>query len=141
MLQKTAYPFFRFLIIVFLCCNLLLTGCNYNEAPEKTNDLEFTVVSGTDIPTELQDLIAERQENSFELTFSDNSCLYVIKGYGKQESGGYSIVVHDFYQSGDQLVFDTELFGPKKDEPVSDSPSYPYIVIKTEYRENPVVFR
>lgn len=141
MLQKTAYPFFRFLIIVFLCCNLLLTGCNYNEAPEKTNDLEFTVVSGTDIPTELQDLIAERQENSFELTFSDNSCLYVIKGYGKQASGGYSIVVHDFYQSGDQLVFDTELFGPKKDEPVSDSPSYPYIVIKTEYRENPVVFR
>ena len=141
MLHQFSHPFLRFGILVFLCGNLYFTGCSRTEAPEKTNDLEFTVVSGTDIPEELQTLIAERQENAFELTFSDKSCLYVIKGYGKQPSGGYSIVIHDFYQSNDQLVFDTELFGPKKDEPVSDSPSYPYIVIKTEYRENPVVFR
>lgn len=141
MLHQFSHPFLRLGILVFLCCYLCFTGCSNNEAPEKTNDLEFTVVSGTDIPEELQTLIAERQENAFELTFSDQSCLYVIKGYGKQASGGYSIVIHDFYQSNDQLVFDTELFGPKKDEPVSDSPSYPYIVIKTEYRENPVIFR
>lgn len=141
MLHQFSHPFLRLGILVFLCCHLCFTGCSNQAAPEKTNDLEFTVVSGTDIPEELQILIAERQENAFELTFSDQSCLYVIKGYGKQASGGYSIVIHDFYQSNEQLVFDTELFGPKKDETVSDSPSYPYIVIKTEYRENPVVFR
>lgn len=141
MLHRFNYPFLRLGILIFLCCYLLLTGCSQSEAPEKTKDLDFTVVSGTDIPEELQNLIQERQENSFELTFSDNSCLYIIKGYGKQTSGGYSITVNDFYQSDDQLVFDTDLFGPKKDEKVSESPSYPYIVIKTEYRENPVVFR
>lgn len=141
MLHEFTHPILRLCILASLCCYLCLTGCSHKDAPEKTKDLEFTVVSGTDIPEELQNLIAERQENAFELTFSDNSCLYVIKGYGKQASGGYSIVVHDFYQSNEELVFDTELFGPKKDEPVSDSPSYPYIVIKTEYRENPVVFR
>ena len=141
MLHEFTHPILRFCILASLCSYLCLSGCSYKDAPEKTNDLEFTVVSGTDIPEELQNLIAERQENAFELTFSDNSCLYVIKGYGKQASGGYSIVVHDFYQSDEELIFDTELFGPKKDEPVSDSPSYPYIVIKTKYRENPVVFR
>lgn len=141
MLHPFSHPFLRLGILIFLCCHLFLTGCSKSETPEKTCDLEFTVVAGTDIPKELQTLIEERQENAFELTFSDQSCLYVIKGYGKKPSGGYSIVIHDFYQSDDQLVFDTELFGPKKEEPVSDSPSYPYIVIKTEYRENPVIFR
>lgn len=131
----------RLSMVLSLCLCLLFTGCSKNDAPKKANALEYTVVAGTDIPEELHELIKERQENAFELTFSDNACLYIIKGYGKQSSGGYSIVVHDFYQSDDCLVFDTELFGPKKDEPVSGTPSYPYIVIKTEYRENPVVFR
>lgn len=131
----------RFSTISFLLLCLILTGCERNDAPKKTNPLEFTVVSGTDIPDELQTLIKERKKNAFELTFSDNSYLYIIKGYGQQDSGGYNIVVNDFYQSDDCLVFDTELFGPKKDEKVSDAISYPYIVIKTEYRENPVVFR
>lgn len=141
MLYHINRSFLRFNVIFFLIFCLFLTGCERNDTPEKTNPLEFTVVSGTDIPEELQTLIKERQKNAFELTFSDNSYLYVIKGYGQQDSGGYSIVVNDFYQSDDCLVFDTELFGPKKDEKVSDAVSYPYIVIKTEYRENPVVFR
>lgn len=141
MLRKMNYPSLRFYILIFLCCCLSLAGCSHNDAPEKTKDLDFTVVSGTDIPEELQNLIQDRQENPFELTFSDKACLYIIKGYGKQKSGGYNIVVNDFYQSGDELVFDTDLFGPKADEKISESLSYPYIVIKTKYLENPVVFR
>lgn len=127
--------------ILLFCFCILLSGCNKNASPKKTNPLEYTVTSGSDIPDDLQKLINERQKNAFELTFSDNSYLYIVKGYGRQESGGYSIVIHDFYQADTELVFDTELFGPKKDEPVSGSPSYPYIVIKTEYRENPVIFQ
>lgn len=119
---------------------LTMTGCSKNEAPEKLEDIDFTVVSGTDIPGDLQELINTRQENSFELTYSDGSCLYIAKGYGTQETGGYSIVVNDFYRSDDSLVFDTELFGPKKDDEFSKTPSTPYIVIKTEFREEPVVF-
>lgn len=140
MLRLFNYPILRFSILLLFCC-LHFTGCSHSEAPEKTNDLDFTVVSGTDVPEELQNLILDRQENSFELTFSDQASLYIIKGYGKQKSGGYNIVVNDFYQSGDQLVFDTDLFGPKTDEKISESPSYPYIVIKTKYLENPVIFR
>ncbi len=136
------HRFFLFLCSIFLLSSCLtLTGCEKEEALKKTNSLEFTIVTGTDIPEELQSLIKERQKEAFELTFSDNSYLYVIKGYGQQDSGGYNIVVNDFFQSDDCLVFDTELFGPKQNETVSSTPTYPYIVIKTEYRENPVVFR
>ncbi len=118
-----------------------LSGCGKNTKPAKTNDVDFTVVSAGDVPEELNKLIKERKKNPFELTFSDNASLYIVKGYGKQPTGGYSITVNDFYQSNDDLVFDTELFGPKKDDAFSTLPSYPYIIIKTEFRENPVVFR
>lgn len=136
---RHSLPVFLLLCFFFIC--FLLIGCGKSDSLPKTNALDYTIVSGSDIPDELQELIKERCKNAFELTFSDHSCLYVVKGYGKQTSGGYSIVVHDFYQSDQELVFDTELFGPKKDTSVSSSPSYPYIVIKTEYRENPVVFQ
>lgn len=91
-----------------------LSGCGRNTKPAKTNDVDFTVVSAGDVPEELNKLIKERKKNPFELTFSDNASLYIVKGYGKQPTGGYSITVNDFYQSNDDLVFDTELFGPKR---------------------------
>ena len=119
---------------------LLLTSCKHQDAPEKTDSLDFTVVSGTDIPEDLAELIKSRQKEPFEMTYSDNSFLYIVKGFGKQSGGGFHIVVNDFYQSRDGLVFDAELFGPQEGEPVSGKASYPYIVIKTEYRDEPVTF-
>lgn len=128
------------LISLIICFSVCLAGCEKETRPAKIGKLEYTVVAGSDIPQELKKLIEERKKKSFELTFSENSCLYVVKGYGKQKSGGYSIKINEFYQAKDTLVLDTELYGPKKDQKVSEQASYPYIVIKTEYREEPVTF-
>ena len=128
------------MILMVLCLSIFLTGCEKETRPAKIGKMEYTVVAGSDIPQELKKLINERKKNAFELTFSENSCLFVVRGYGKQKSGGYSIKINEFYQAKDTLVLDTELFGPKKDEKISEQPSYPYIVIKTEYREEPVTF-
>ena len=129
------------LFILFLVPFIFFTaGCSRNEPPTKTEELDFTIVSGTDIPGDLKELIQNRQKEPFELTYTDGSCLYVVKGYGKQKGGGFNIIVNDFYLSEDCLVFDAELFGPKPDEEVSGKASYPYIVVKTEYREEPVIF-
>lgn len=129
-----------FLLILVTLSIVWLSGCSHKDAPEKTDAIDFTVVAGTDIPDDLKELIQQRQKEAFELTYADESCLYVVKGFGKQPSGGFNIVVNDFYLSTDCLVFDAELFGPKEGEEVSGKPSYPYIVVKTEYREEPVVF-
>lgn len=140
-MQKSSdHPHVRIAILLILCFCLVFMGCERESRPAKIGKLEYTVVAGSDIPQELKKLINERKKKSFELTFSENACLYVTKGYGKQKSGGYSIKINEFYQAKDTLVLDTELFGPKKDQEVSDQPSYPYIVLKTEYREEPVTF-
>lgn len=141
-IKNTRKRFFQSLITVsFLFIGIFLfCGCKKEEYP-KDKSIDYTIVIGADIPKELQKIIKERKKQNFQLTYSDGSCLYLVKGYGTQNSGGYNIKINDFYQSKDYLVLNTDLFGPKKDAKVSDNASYPYIVIKTEYRDNTVIFQ
>lgn len=128
------------LLFILVFPLFLISGCEKKEE-EKTSPVDFTVVNDSDIPKELKKLIKERRKNPFELSFSDGSYLYVVKGYGKQQTTDYSIIVNDFYMSEDTLVFDTDLTGPEKDNNSPQKPSYPYIVIKTKYIENSIVFK
>ena len=130
--------FYRMMTVIILTC-IMLCGCSKENPPDKIADADFTVITGSDIPEELQSLLNERKKNPFSLTFTDQSYLYVVRGYGKQSCGGYKITVNDFCKREDGLYFDTELFGPKSDNPDERS-SYPYIVIKTEYVDLPVSF-
>jgi len=119
-----------------------LSGCTVNgDNGNKVRDLDFTVVADTDIPQELKQIIAEKQQSPFKLTYSDDKNLYIVVGYGKQASGGYSIAVNDLYLTDNSIVLDTELIGPEKGENTGTEPSYPFIVIRTEMSELPVVFQ
>ena len=119
-----------------------LSGCTGNgDNGDKVRDMDFTVVADTDIPQELKQIIAEKQQSPFKLTYSDDKNLYIVVGYGQQASGGYSIAVNDLYLTDNSIVLNTELIGPEKGENTGGEPSYPFIVIKTEMSELPVVFQ
>lgn len=131
----------KYLVLtLFLYGIFCLTGCSKKTENEKVKSIDFTVVTEEDIPEDLLEIIEPRKEVPFQLTFSDQSYLYIVKGYGKQDTGGYNIVVNDFYQTADGLYLDTELFGPAADETVDARISYPYIVLKTELIDLPVTF-
>ncbi len=129
-----------FILILLLCATVCLNGCDEKDSAEKVKTIDYTVVPAEDIPEDLLEIIEPRKEVPFQLTFSDQSYLYIIRGYGKQNTGGYNIVINDFYQTKDGLYLDTELFGPAADETVDGRISYPYIVIKTELIDLPVTF-
>ena len=76
----------------------------------------------------------------FKTTYELDGDLYIVRGYGEQETGGYSICIRDLYLTSNAILFDTELVGPRKGEQVSSGPSYPYIVIKTEKRDESTIF-
>lgn len=135
---KKALAAVFFLWVVLANC---LAGCTRNDAPEKLRDLEFTVVGDGEVPEELKNIIGEKQAAPFKLTYSDGQGLYIVQGYGEQETGGYSIAVRQLYLTEDSIVFDAELIGPEKGEDGGTEKSYPYIVVKTELLENPVVFQ
>ena len=44
------------------------------------------------------------------------------------------------YLTDDNIVIDTSLLGPEPSDKENAQPSYPYIVVKTEYLEQTVTF-
>lgn len=108
------------------------------EEGERT-PLEYTIVETAELPQSAQELIQEKKENEFQITYQKGDILYLIRGYGKQMSGGYSVQVAELSASSTTIFFKTRLIGPEK-EKQSGAPSYPYIAVKTDYREEPVIF-
>ena len=89
-----------------------LGGCGIGTSETtRLRDLEFTIISEERLPDELKSLIAERQ-----------------------------IAVNDLYLTDNSIYISTSLLGPSPEDRVGTAPSYPFIVVKTEYLDKTVVF-
>ena len=120
---------------------ILASGCTIRkEDTEKLRDIDFTVVESEDVPEDLRDIIQEKQENETKLFYADEGYLYVVRGYGKQDTSGYSVEVRDCYETENTICVETNLLGPPKGEEIVDKPTYPCVVIKMEYSEKDVIF-
>lgn len=119
----------------------LLSGCSVREGNDtKVSDLEYTIVEEADLPEELRGMIEEKKAADFKISHETGGELYIVRGYGERDTGGYSIGIQSFYLTANAIIFDTELVGPRKGETVVKSPSYPYIVIKLPSREETIIF-
>lgn len=130
--------------IPFLLCLVLmlpiLSSCGIIRIEEaERRPLEYTVINPREIPEELLPLIEGKKEKEFQMTYQNKEDFYLIKGYGRQMTGGYSIQVEELSLSENAVFFRTKLLGPSEDNP-GNEPSYPYIVVKTRHREEPVQF-
>lgn len=122
-------------------CGLLFTGCKSQEADiKKLKDLEFTVVEDADVPAQLMEVINEKKKDPFKITYTNEGSLYIVVGYGQQPTGGYSIAVNDLFLTSNAIYIDTNLIGPSEKDFVANAITYPYVVIKTEYMDERVVF-
>lgn len=129
------------LLFMIVITGLGFTGCKTESTDiKKIKDLEYTVVEDADLPGELKEIIDEKKENPFKLSYSNKDYLYIVVGYGKQNSGGYSISVEDLYLTSNAIYFDTNLIGPSQDELVTSGITYPYIVVKLEFMDKLIVF-
>lgn len=128
-------------IIMTALLTVVFTGCTLlSEERVKLKDLEFTVLGEEKIPEELKSIIEEKKSEPFKLTYSDRDYLYICIGYGEQSTGGYSIAVNELYLTDSSIYVNVELLGPDPSEKSNPTPSYPYIVIKTEFLEQTVIF-
>ena len=119
-----------------------LSGCSVSrEDKDKVRDLEFQVAAQGELPQELSKLIAQKVSQPFKLTYTDSQNLYIAVGYGAQPTGGYSISVKELYLTENSIILQTELMGPEKGEDPGTEQSFPYIVLRTELLEEPVVFQ
>jgi hypothetical protein len=134
--------FIVFLFLTILFTAIGLTACKTeNTDIKKLKDLDFTVVEDADLPGELKEIIDEKKAEPFKLTYTNKDNLYIVVGYGKQNSGGYSIQVNELYLTKNAIYINTNLIGPSKEDMVSQGITYPYVVVKLELREERVVFK
>jgi hypothetical protein len=128
-------------ILPMILSMVLLCGCSVqSDDNKKLNDLEFTVISQDEIPKELAAQIEEEKADEVKLTYSDNENLYIARGYGEQETGGYSISVDEVYETENAVFFKTSLIGPAAGEKTDNNASYPCVVIKMKLIDKNVVF-
>ncbi|MBQ7360261.1 MAG: protease complex subunit PrcB family protein [Lachnospiraceae bacterium] len=128
------------LLVALLSCTLLC-GCSIiGQSDDKVKDLEFTVISEERLGDELKEIIEQRKEEPFKLTYHDGDYLYLVVGYGKQSTGGYSIAVDELYLTEDAIKVRTTLLGPGPEDAKTETPSYPYIVLKTMFLDKTVLF-
>lgn len=130
------------LFAILLCCVLMMTGCeSFGRKETKIRDLEFVVLHESAIPENLMETLEEMKKESFTYVYSDREYLYICVGYGEQKHSGYSIAVDALYLSDKAIHAETTLIGPDKEKLKRDTPSYPYIVLKTDFLEQTVIVR
>ena len=128
-------------VVIFLL-TIQISGCEGNyKGSEKGLNLEYTVLGETKIPEEFLSQIEEKKAEKFELTYRDNEYLYIAKGFGEQKTSGSSISVTNLTCEDQTIYFESKLVIPQGKENINCISSFPYIVIKTELIDFPVVFR
>ncbi len=129
-----------FFIAICVCVGFF--GCKIeNSGDKKVQDLDFTVLKEREVPPDILSMIDEKKQEAFQFTKTSGPYTYLVVGYGKQNTSGYSIQVEDVYLGENAIYVKTALLGPKKDEAVSEVETFPYVVVKIEARDETVVFK
>lgn len=126
------------ILLLFLC-----SGCS-NGAKKERYEVNYTVCDKTKLPDELSRIIDEKKQNSFKISYVDNSYMYIAVGYGERNRADYRVVVEDLYTTDSAVYMSTNLFTenlPRAEGEVSGEGSmYPYIVVKCERYDLPVIY-
>ena len=91
----------------------LLAGCQGSTAGEQV-PVAFSVEEERTLPAALRQAIKENEAREIRMTFEDGDDLYLIRGYGEQKTGGYSIAVDACTEDEEKLYRTTRLIGPER---------------------------
>ena len=127
------------LMVLFLTTACVLSGCSASgEEDGEWEKVEFTVVDPHGLPEELLDVIEENKDREIRMAYEDGEDLYLVRGYGKQNSGGFSIAGKECVEKEEVIRLETQLIGPESPEGLPKDPSCPYLVIKMEMSDKQV---
>lgn len=103
-------------------------------------DMDFTVCEEGRLPAELVEIINEKKSAPFKLTFTTREYMYIVVGYGAQQRGGCAVTVNALYRTSQAVYIDTNLIGSEGESIKIDGMTYPYVAVKCENQNLPVVY-
>ena len=102
-------------LLCVLLLALLPAGCQFIRIEEgERTPLEYTIVKQEEIPEEISELMEQKKKKVFQMTYQVGDIRYLMKGYGEQLTGGYSIQVEEVSESENAVFCKTRLIGPEK---------------------------
>ncbi len=140
------YVLTLFLVLVLLGMTPMLCACGtrdvngIGQAEKEQTDMDFTVCEAGRLPAELVELIESKKAEPFRLTFMTREYMYIVVGYGAQPRGGCSVTVNELYRTEDAVHIKTNLVGVEGETIRIDGMTYPYVAVKCENQNLPVVY-
>jgi hypothetical protein len=148
---------FRYICVIFVLAAGLyaVSGCLYigasgdeteagveasEEDEEVRTDIEFTVCEEGRLPKELVEIIESKKAQPFRLTFTTRDYMYIVVGYGAQQRGGCAVTVNQLYRTEQAVHIDTNLVGVEGETIKIDGMTYPYVAVRCENQNLPVVY-
>ena len=101
---------------------MLLASCRITDVSVKPGDF----------PPEIDQILRKKKESAFQMAYESGDDLYILRGYGKQKSGGFSIQIEEVSKSENAVFVRTKLVGPAAKEEQKGAASCPYVVLKTK---------
>lgn len=123
---------------------MMVTSCGEKQKPKRTyesmQDAVYEIVSGSNVPHKVNEKIFKERDKGFGFSYRDNEGMYIAFGFGRQNTGGFSIQLAAVKENEDEILIEAKLIAPAPEEVVSTSPSYPYMILKMEDTEKNVEF-
>lgn len=83
---------------------LTLCGCSFIRIEEEQRvPVEYTIAEPEEIPKEAAGMIEGKKAHRFQMTYQSGEDYYLIKGFGQQMTGGYSIQVEEVSASSNAV--------------------------------------
>lgn len=132
------------LAAVVLLLLMMVISCGEKQKPKRTyesmKDAVYEIVSGSDVPHKVNEKIFKERDKGFGFSYRDNEGMYIAFGFGRQNTGGFSIQLAAVKENEDEILIEAKLIAPAPEEVVSTSPSYPYMILKMDNTEKNVEF-
>ena len=75
------------------------------------------------------------KEKPGTFTWKNSMYTYLVVCYGRQKYSGYSIRVEECTMRKESLYLRTQLIGPSAGEPVTETETFPWIVVRCDQTE------
>ncbi|MBR1568986.1 MAG: protease complex subunit PrcB family protein [Lachnospiraceae bacterium] len=113
---------------------------SYELSPDEMLDLDYTLCDAGQLPKELTTIIENKKDQPFRMCYQNRSYTYLVVGYGIQQRGGCEAVIDRLYLMQDGVHMDTNLVGERGSQIRLDEVTYPYVAIRLEKMDVPVIY-
>ncbi|MBE5955037.1 MAG: protease complex subunit PrcB family protein [Lachnospiraceae bacterium] len=130
-------------LFVFFIIICVTAACGKTGEDKEPIEINYEICGETELPDELKVLIDEKKEKAFRLIYENSAHRYIAVGYGRQKREVYAVTIKDFYERENSIILKTLLVNASKRRggKAGGAEVCPYIVVRCEVMDKPVVFQ